>query len=268
MMLDLSDTTIIIPLRLDSQDRHRNLLTVVSYFQKYTTARIHIVEDDRSTLCPAGIYKRHGIRHTLLLNDSPMFCKTKCINRGVKENDTPYFAIYDVDVLVKLLQLDFTLELLRSNQADVVYPYDGRFMNVPESLVASVVSSLSVDHIPDSSCSLGLGMPELTADRQSFGGAVFFNRDKFISGGMGNEKFISYGPEDAEFWVRFKKLGYNIMRVGGPVYHLHHVRGMNSLETHPNVDENHVEFKKIREMTPEALKAYVDTWTWHKKETW
>ena len=45
---------------------------------------------------------------------------------------------------------------------------------------------------------------------------------------MENEFMISYGPEDIDRFERFTKLGFNIKRISGILYHLDHHIGVNS----------------------------------------
>ncbi len=228
--------------------------------QKYTETKINVIEQDVSPKVPKELALK--VQYTFLHSNDSLFYKTLCINDSFQFTDTPYIAIYDADVLLKLNQLELTMEKLRNEKYHVVYPYDGKFLDVPEHLIPNIINSLSVDHIDDSTCTIGLGMPEVSSDRQSFGGVVFFERTAFIKGGMANQNLISYGPEDVEFYVRFKKLGYNIIRIPGPVYHLHHSRGINSMETHSFVQRNHSMFKKIMELDDSTLKLFVSTWPW------
>lgn len=264
-MIDLSETTFIIPVRLDSPDRLRNLTASVNYLQKHTKTNIFIVEQDVRPRVPESLATRTGVEYNFLLSTDVLFYKTLCINDAVAFVKTKNIVIYDTDALIPVGQLEKLQETLDSPDCAVVYPYDGRFLDIPESMVPSVISSLSVENVDPSACKAGLGMPEVTPDRQSFGGAVAFNREKFIEGGMANQHMVSYGPEDAEFYVRFKKLGFKIERLGGPIFHLHHQRGMNSGDNHSHTSKNHAEFKKINEMDSNVLKFFVSSWPWSRK---
>jgi hypothetical protein len=261
-MIDLTDITFIIPVRIDSSDRLRNLTTSVAYLKKYTNTHIHIIEQDVKPKVPEELAL--SVEYTFLMSNDPLFYKTLCINDAFKYTTTKYIGVYDADVLLKLNQLALLIKELKSGTS-VVYPYDGTFLDVPEVLLEDVLSSLSVESVDDSKCSKGLGLPEITPDRQSFGGAVFFERSAFIKGGMANQHLVSYGPEDAEFYVRFRKLGYKIARIPGPVYHLHHSRGLNSQENHHMVQKNHSEFKKIVDMDANLLTFFVSSWPWARR---
>ncbi len=105
------------------------------------------------------------------------------------------------------------------------------------------------------------------AEHNSVGGAVMFNKESFVDGGMENEYFISFGPEDCERHDRFKTLGYDIRRVGGPLYHMNHHVGENSSPRNPHFRANVDEQEKIHNMAREELRAYIDTWPWRHQYT-
>lgn len=262
-MIDLSDTTLIIPVRFDNTDRFRNVAIVLNFISKYCNTNFLIAEqDDRSKLL-ASYFNVGRVRHLFLQTNDPLFYKTRVVNQAVKRITTPYFAIYDADVLVHPEQYHATLELLRSKQADAVYPYDGRFLNVPVNNIPHILEKMDLHFIKENECTRGYGMPEVSPNRESVGGAVFYNRQKFIECGMANENIVSYGPEDAELAWRFSKLSI-LKRVDGPLFHLTHARGLNSGESHHLARANHAEFRKILSMDAKQLRDYVETWNWKK----
>jgi hypothetical protein len=90
------------------------------------------------------------------------------------------------------------------------------------------------------------------------------NKEKYIQGGMENENFLSWGPEDVERRDRFIKLGYKIGSIEGKLFHLDHSRTFNSDTTNPRFKANEEEYSKIKSFTREQLKQYVETWAWAK----
>jgi hypothetical protein len=100
-------------------------------------------------------------------------------------------------------------------------------------------------------------------DSPSVGGAVFYKKNSFLSGGLENENFISYAPEDQERYYRFGKLGYKIQRIKGCLYHIDHYVGVNSYTQHPLYKANEKEYHRIRAI--QDLKAEIETWPWYHK---
>ena len=90
------------------------------------------------------------------------------------------------------------------------------------------------------------------------------NKQKFIEGGMENENFVSWGPEDVERRDRLIKLGYKIASVDGKLFHLDHSRTFNSNTTNPRFKQNEEEYKKIQNFSREQLRQYVGGWPWTK----
>ncbi len=91
------------------------------------------------------------------------------------------------------------------------------------------------------------------------GGAVFFERDTFLKSGGYNKNFISWGYEDNELVSRFLKLGYEIKRVGGDycLYHMSHVRSIDSSPNHDKANHNRMEYLKVDSMDEKRLREYI-----------
>ena len=102
-------------------------------------------------------------------------------------------------------------------------------------------------------------------DRAQWGHAQFFKRTSYIEGGMENENFKAWGPEDEEKHYRFPKLGYNIGRVIDWVYHLEHSRGDDSERTNIYFHDNLKLMEDIRSLSEEELKNYYNTQEYLKK---
>jgi hypothetical protein len=101
----------------------------------------------------------------------------------------------------------------------------------------------------------------------SVGGAVFVNKESFIKAGMENENMISFGPEDCERNDRFTMLGLRIERVKGYLHHINHWIGPDSSKRNPFFIHNHREIDKVRLMSKEELRKYVNSWPWCKTNT-
>lgn len=260
MKHDIKNCTFIIPVRIDSQDRINNLFTSVRYIQKHFNTNILIYEEDKDSKLQNSIHLLGDAKFIFNKSDNQLFYKTKCINNAVKIIETEYFCIYDTDIVLPSEQILETIKKLESGY-ETVYPYDGRFIMMPKKYTQQIYNNMTLVGINLSECKYGLGMKELSDDRQSFGGCVFFNKESFIRTGMANENIVSYGPEDAEIAYRFRLLT-KFYRVFGPLYHMDHVRFINSDDNHPMTEHNHNEFKKIMNMSKNDLVEYIKTWTW------
>ena len=98
-----------------------------------------------------------------------------------------------------------------------------------------------------------------------YGWAQFFRKEVYINGGLENENFRAYAPEDLERFYRFQTLGYNVGRVNNTVYHLEHARGENSWFNNPHMENNTQEWEKIKVMSKEELIEYYSRQEYLKK---
>ena len=98
--------------------------------------------------------------------------------------------------------------------------------------------------------------------RPSCGGVFVVDREMYLRYGGDNERFISWGPEDAERIRRMEILGESVHWTnGGPLYHLWHPRGENSRYSIEKLAFiNRMEFIKVCSMGQNELRAYVKSW--------
>lgn len=253
MKIDLKDVTFTIPFKKDSDERLENILTIIKYLQKYFDTNIIVAEQDDVRKFPTV----DGIEYVFFPATNYLMLRTTLLNKMCKMTKTPYIANYDTDVIFTVDQYVQAVNGLRSNVVDGVFPYAGRFMNYIGAERQRIISTLSLDGITEANGHLN--------HPNSVGGALIWNKQKFIEGGMENENFKSWGFEDNERMVRFTRLGYRIGRVAGILYHLNHPVSQNSSNTqHKAYNDNQIECNKVASMGIEQLKQYVKSWNWTK----
>lgn len=135
MRIDLTDTTFIIPVRIDSMIRLENLLMSVDSIVRYFRTRILILEASsyQNEIIPSLI-KDDTVKYTFLVDKDPVFYKTKYLNILAKQVDTPLVCIWDADVILDHLQILDAVKQLRTRTSDVAYPYDGNFLDTSDIL--------------------------------------------------------------------------------------------------------------------------------------
>lgn len=238
------DTTFIIPVAYDHNDRMANLNLSIQHIQSSFDANIHVIEQGGTKFS----YVEDFAGYTFCQYKE--FHRTKMINKVAKFIRTPYCVNYDADVLLNPVQIWYSVKVLR-NGGEIVYPYDGNFKNIPRENHQRLATNLH--------WLIGRGF---NGPIESWGGAIFMNRESFLKVGGENEKFISWGPEDAERFTRFLKMGLKVDRLKGSLYHLEHYRGVNSGRRNRYLEANRAEWHKIRLMDPDDLRAYIKTWEW------
>lgn len=248
------DLTIIIPLRVDSTNRLHNAISCTNSLLKSTTSRIIV-----GTHLPEKIADYFDPRVELICiedEQSQLFHRTRLVNDLAMHVDTEYFANLDCDIFVPPQQWLHVLNELRMNSADVVYPFDGKMIDIPSSYFPWLENN-DFDSLPFALRSL--------AHANSVGGCVVWRRQSFLECGMENEHFVSWGFEDDERFVRAQILGLNIRRVPGNVFHLRHPRGENSSDSHPHFLANKQELERISTMTSEQLRHEIEQWPWRQE---
>jgi SAM-dependent methyltransferase len=253
--LPLHELTFTIPVFLDHPTRKENLDLCLFLLQSAFDSNYIVCEQGGQ----AFEYTRQWA--TYLHSDSPVFHRTQMLNAMSVSAETPFVANWDCDVIVPPAQIWLAVESLRAG-ADMVFPYDGRFARMPRGEWFP-----QIQHYAD----IGIVRDTLFKGREpehhSVGGAVLWNKESFIEGGMENEHFISFGPEDCERHDRFKALGFQIERIGGTLFHMNHYVGPNSSPRNPHFKANEQELEKIRAMNKMDLKTYIDTWPWRHAYT-
>lgn len=246
MDFNLKNTTFIIPVRIDSEDRLANLDLIIIYLKSFLDTNIFILENASEPI----LENRYNKIKYKFEYDCGLFHRTKILNNMVKDIETPYFVNYDCDVLFKAENYLKAHQLLE-NGYDMVYPYDGHFLDIDREKYRNQILKNNLNNID------GIYLSTL-----SYGGAIFLNTNSFKECGMENENFVSWSPEDAERFKRFKKLNKKIIRINGTLYHLNHSRGIDSSIDNPKYKQGLDEENKILLMNQNELKNYIKTWKW------
>lgn len=231
----MKDLTVLIPVRIESIIRLENILAVIKYLTSNFDLEICILEASKynnmvlKNLLPAEI------KYTFVKDNDPIFYRTKYINILVQSVRTPLLAIWDADVVFPPHQIEEAVEILRTDNYDIVFPYDGIFWDTSRNIRQMFIETGDIGmliELKDMMTSLyGAGMK---------GGAFIANTEKYIKAGMENLKFYGWGPEDWERYERWKNLKYKMKTIKGDIFHLSHPRDMNG--THNSEQQRIISF--------------------------
>lgn len=257
-MINLKDTTFLIPLKMESDDRKKVMNLLLCYMFKHLDTNIIVCEEGKNAIFPQ-IMKPEWNRKLIYIfrkSDTDLFHKTKNLNIMAKRATTPYIVSQDSDVVFYPHQYQNAISLLRGNVLDFCYPFNQPTHNIITKLHNQFGLTLSLSGIE----------PHVKFEHPSPppGGCFFMNKAKFIEGGMENENFVSWGPEDVERRDRLIKLGYKIGSIDGKLFHLDHSRTFNSDTSNPRFKDNENEYQKIKSLSREQLRQYIGTWSWTK----
>jgi len=267
MKIDLSEATFIIPIRIESQDRLRNVITTTAFLLENFDTNIIIKEVDSESIFQRDAFPvledildiDIKIKHIFEKNDEPLFHRQKVLNEMVIEANTEIVVNYDCDVLLPLNSYHEAYQSILHHTHDVIYPYEqGMYqkqVNATDEVVSHFLQTGDFEYLDNHS----------NIHTSDFGWVQFFNRQVYIDGGLENENFKAYAPEDKERFYRFTTLGYNVGRINDYVYHLEHARGENSWFNNPHMNSNMQEWEKIQSMNKEQLIGYYSNQQYLKK---
>lgn len=252
------ELTILIPVRIDSDERKANLDYVISFFLEYTSVYIIVLEADRIHQC---LYKKSDRLDIIyMFDDDPIFYKTKYMNYLLEEAKTDIVGIWDSDVIVFPSQIVDAVHSIKEG-ITMCFPYDGDFVfcdkRESEEIRQTGFNSI-VQSRDETTKSIG--------KRPSVGGAFLVNKYKYMKLGAENETFYGWGAEDVERFKRMEILQEPISRIRGSLYHLYHPRGINSGFDRSKRDLICLkELIRICKMDREQLLAYINSEEWNSK---
>ena len=259
-MQDLTNSTFIIPIRIESDDRLRNVITSLCYLLSNFKTNIIVKEvDNESVFLNQALPQieefcegKTGIIHIFEESNDLSFHRQRVLNDMLMQSTTDVVINYDCDILLPIESYVSAYKMILFGGYDLVYPYgDGLYQKQVLATDELVSDFLNNDF------DFGIFEKKSNDYDAKYGFCQFFNRSVYIDGGMENENFVAYAPEDVERFYRFGKLGYNIGRINTTVYHLEHSRTYNSWFNNPFMKTNNDEWDKIQKMSSDVLRDYI-----------
>lgn len=253
-MIDFKDVTFIIPIKFDSEDRKQNFKITINHLLNNFETNIIVMESDIKSNKDFIDSITKKIDYIFDQNETGIFHRTKMLNHMTKKCNTDIVVNYDIDVIFKIDQYIESRKKIKDG-CGFCFPYEGKFYDIKENYFPNIEKN-QFDLIDLNKCTL--------FNPNSLGGALFFDKNVYKKIGFENQNFISWGYEDWERVTRINKMGLNICRSKGVLYHLTHKRDHNSNETNPNYLNNQREFNKITNMNKEQLSKEILNWSWIK----
>lgn len=266
-MIDLSQSTFIIPIRIESSDRLRNVITTSAFLLENFKTNIIIKEVDSESIFQRDalpiikdiVDVEVDIKHIFERSEEPLFHRQKVLNEMIMEADTEIVVNYDCDAILPLDSYKQAYDMIMNRESEVVYPYGrGQYQYrvfADDDTVSNFLESYNYQYLIDKS----------KRHDSEFGWIQFFKRDVYVEGGMENENFKAYAPEDKERFYRYKTLGYSVGRIDSDIYHLEHARGENSWFTNPHMQSNMDLWDKLQNMNKSQLIEYYSNQQYLKK---
>lgn len=226
--------TAIIPIRVDSEDRRKNIITTVEFLLKHHNCNIIIKEVDTIQKIVLPIHSRLKYIFEQSKENTP-FHRTRILNDMLMEVKTPYVINYDCDMLIPTSTMNKCINMLEEGY-DLVYPYPkgnvyfkSQLNDIQRNKFLFDNTTEYMDYILEKykiiihSTDIWFFMDTELDGVFCTGGMQFFNTKSYKEGFGENEEFVDWGPEDYERIYRFHTLGYKIGWVdSGNILHMDH----------------------------------------------
>lgn len=266
----MNNLTFLMPCRIESEDRLKNVITSVSYLShNFPKCSIILKENDVQSIfiekVIPGLIQIFGsvpdnINHIFEKSDDKFFHKTKILNDLLLEAKTDIVFNYDVDVLYPLKSYYAAYNMLTENQYDAVYCYG---VGVYQWAVDYPVHTF--DSFIQSKFDLDILHLNCTQQPSVMGWGQMIKKQSEIDSYMWNENFMSWGPEDTEFLYRIQVMGLKVGRINDMCYHLNHGRTFNSHYHNPKWGENTDLWNQIRKWDRNQIVKYYENQEYVKR---
>jgi hypothetical protein len=259
------DLTFLIPTRIETEDRLRNIISSVSYLLRHIPAKVLVKEVSSHPTFEFGAVpeiKKYAdisnLEYFYEESQEPLFCKSKVLNDLIVAASTKVVANYDADCILPIDSYHKAYDAINEDKVDVVYPYGCGIYQWKASYSPEIyeifVRTLDTSVLDQNK----------SISNSTIGWTQFVNRQKYIESYMMNENFISWGCEDDEFYYRMSVLGNRIGRIDNYVYHLEHSRTHNSWFSNPNFNNNYHLWNQIKTFDRNQLMRYYESQSYVK----
>lgn len=219
---DLMDVTFMIRLRIDSMERIENTNAVIRFITNHFKTVVSILEvDSEQRYFPEKT--QVDVSYRFVEDNNEIFHKTKWANQMISDASTPYVAVWDADAIAIQEQVVEAVEKLRTGEAVMCFPYNGRFYSC-DKISTDLYKTLHDIEV----LKRNILVMQLMHGYHSSGGAFIVNREQYIAAGGENENIYGWGLEDAERLKRMETLNLPVSLAKGPLFHLWHPKGKNS----------------------------------------
>ncbi len=269
---DLQKCTFIIPLRIETADRMRNILTTLIYLTRNFNTKVIVKEVDNES-----VYEREVlpllkqalepemlscIHHIFEKSEDFTFHRTKILNDMLWMVDTPVVCNYDSDIILPVESYINATNMISKGwvhpdveggePVKVVYPYGfGTYQ---------LQCHVGDEHVTDfinSGFNFEAFNGRLREWDAKYGFCQFFDTEEYKKLGGENEKFIAYGYEDDERYYRFNLLS-SVARITEQVFHLEHGRTKNSWFNNPHCEDNKSLWEILKVKGKKSLTKYYE----------
>jgi hypothetical protein len=258
------------------QDRLENLKVFMDHWLAFKNIHLHIYCHNKESKRDVQLLTKDSQKSITLEEQntsSRFFHRTKYFNDLIKKTKTQISVVADIDCIIPISQVNSAARLIQAGAYKFALPYsDGVYEIVdktnykshlgqdPESMNLQKWPSYDTKELVRWFDAVDRLPPPFNEHYSTPLGLFFmFDTKEYALLGGENENFIEWGLEDHERFDRVKKLGYEVLRVPGPCYHLFHKNRSLYAGFKTN---NYFEWLKIKTMNKDELVHYISSWQW------
>ena len=269
---DLKKCTFIIPLRIETEDRMRNIVTTLIYLTRLFDTNIIVKEVDKESIYLKEIRPLLEqalepemltcINHIFEQSDEFTFHRIKILNDMLWMVDTPVVANYDSDIILPLESYINATNMISKGwvhpdakggkPVKIVYPY-----GYGDYQWQCHVGDKEVTNFINSGFNFEYFNGHMRQWDAKYGFCQFFCTETYKKLGGENENFVAYGYEDDERYFRFNLLS-SVARLNEYVFHLEHGRTKNSWFNNPYCEDNKKLWENLKVKGKESLLKYYE----------
>ena len=127
----MKDLTFLLPCRIESEDRLKNVITSTTYLLKnFPEAKVILKEVDtrshfkfRALPVIQKYVNTNQLTHIFEESDEKFFHKTRILNDLLVASQTPIVYNHDVDVVLPVESYKLAYDAISSGQSDAIYPF-------------------------------------------------------------------------------------------------------------------------------------------------
>jgi predicted glycosyltransferase involved in capsule biosynthesis len=246
--------TIVMPTRIDSDTRKRNLLYVIRRLS-VIGCKILILEADKHAKLTNENIDIPNVEYHFVEDSNSCFFRTHYINILLNMANTEVVAVWDADIVTSYEQIEEAYSYVQDKGYVLTYPYSGDYILLGNDDSSYLTLTSDLKKFDEMKLHSMFGHP-------SYGGAYFVNREQYLELGGENEHFTGWGPEDYERMRRMEifECKYGWIK-SGRAYHLNHPRSRNStFFSKRNKCEMEKELVKVCSMDKDELINYIKNW--------
>lgn len=270
MKTDLQQTTFVCSVRIDTDERAKNVVAVYNFYKKHCyNYRSIFIEDSTESRIPGLLNLDENDIYIFKYNKG-MYKRCEAFNQGLLlANTSKVVGFCDTDVIIDPNQIkDAINEIITKLNSGILYPYNGLFLCVSESVKEKFIQTLDYNdlkkHFPKQITLNNNDGNVLVGHTSSIGGFLLVNRKNFMSINGYNPNFIGWGYEDDEIAKRTHKMGFEVSRLKGseiPLWHLpHDGDGASPKAENPFYKSNEVLLHNVINSDKDQLQKYINTW--------